>query len=333
MPLISIIIPVYNVQKYLKRCFDSVVNQTFKNFEVIVVDDGSTDSSLEICNKYAKSDSRFKIFHKSNGGLSDARNYGLRYAKGKFISFVDSDDWLQNDALEYLYELLVKTNADFSMAENRRCKRKSIYTNQINISEEIWDKSIFLKNLFKISTQINVQYAWAKLFKRELFENIRFPVGLTNEDVPTIFEIALSSDKIAYSNKIVYNYFFNENSITTQKFSEKRLDLLKIWDTIIEISQDKKCSSWVKKYALLNRYRANFGILTNLATSHLSLSEKKIFIERHDYILKDLRKEYIKLMKAKIPKSRKVLITLYCLNYNFSLTFIHLLVTSLRRRG
>lgn len=324
--MISVIVPVFNVENYLNRCIDSILNQTYKNFELIIVDDGSFDHSPSICDVYKNKDSRVKVIHKSNGGLSDARNSGLDIAKGKYIFFVDSDDWLEEDALEYLYILIKKYNADFAFAENNRSEIKRKIRQPKEIKENLWDQKTFLKKFFKINTQINVQYAWAKLYKKELFDNVRYPVGVTNEDIPSTFQIALSSRRIVHSNKIIYNYFYNNNSITTHKFSEERLDLLKVWDLVNEYAKYDQCNDWIRKNAKLCRYRANFGWLTNLALADIPLKKKQIFLNNNKKILNDFKQEYPTLMNAQLPISRKLLMSCYNLNYKFSLYMLHFLV-------
>lgn len=325
MAEISVIVPIFNMKNYLERCVNSILNQTFKSIEIILVDDGSTDNSSEICDRLSRRDSRIKVFHKKNGGLSDARNFGLKKSSSKLITFVDPDDWLEKDALGYLFELMKKYDADFVMGENRRVTKKTEINKEFYPREKLLNQEQFLRKFFKVGTQEDVQYAWAKLYKKRLFSNVNYPVGLTNEDVPTTFEIILNSNRIVYSNKIIYNYFFNKNSITTEKFSCKRLDLLKVWDLVVNSAISNCCDSWTIKNAKLNRYRANFGILTNLATSTLSLKEKFCFFNNHINIYTDFKKQYKELIDARIPLSRKFLMTCYYINYKFSLIMLHII--------
>lgn len=327
---ISIIIPVYNVERYLKRCIDSIQNQTFADIEILLIDDGSTDSSLDICKKIAKSDERIKVFHKKNGGLSDARNYGLDHATSNLIMFVDPDDWLEVDAIDYLYRLMNKYNTDFAMAENRRMTRYSKVKQPLSVNEFLLSQHDFLEKLFKINTQVNVQYAWAKLYNKKLFQNIRFPVGLTNEDVQTTFEIALNTTKIAYSTKIIYDYFINPNSITTQTFSNKRLDLITIWSNVVKRALTTN-NQWIIKNARINYYRSIFGVLTNLAMSTLTLKEKRAFLAKNGWLLKKFNSSYRVLLHSRIPISRKFMIVCYRMNFNFSLIIMSLIGKVIRR--
>ena len=170
--LISVIIPVYNVELYLRRCVDSVINQTYKLLEIILVDDGSTDSSGKICEEYSKTDNRIKVIHKTNGGLSDARNAGIEICKGDYITFVDSDDWIDPDLVKHLYDIIVKFNADISIG-----MYKKVYDNFIN------DKCI--KEFYNVYEYAGTKaleelyvhrsfgvHACGKLYKRNLFDTL-----------------------------------------------------------------------------------------------------------------------------------------------------------------
>lgn len=330
MAKISIIIPVYNVERYLKRCVDSIQNQTFADIEILLIDDGSTDLSLDVCKKIAKSDERIKVFHKENGGLSDARNYGLDHATSNLIMFVDPDDWLEVDAIDYLYRLMNKYNADFAMAENRRTTKYSKVKQQLSVNESLLSQHEFLEKLFKINTQVNVQYAWAKLYNKKLFQNVRFPVRLTNEDVQTTFEITLNTTRIAYSTKIIYNYFINPNSITTQIFSNKRLDLITIWLNVVKRALTTN-NQWIIQNARINYYRSIFGVLTNLAMSTLTLKEKRDFLAKNGWLLKKFNSSYGVLLRARIPMTRKFMIVCYRTNFDFSLIIMSLIGKLIRR--
>ena len=317
-PFISVIIPIYNVEKYLDRCMESVLNQTYKNLEVILVDDGSPDNSGKLADEWGKKDSRVTVFHKENGGLSDARNYALDKANGEYIVFVDSDDWLELDAINYLYELREKYDADFSIAENRRVTEISEAPEMDIADETLLSREEFLEWFFKIKTQINVQYAWAKLYKKELFSSVRYPVGMTDEDVPTTFAIACESKKIAYSNRVIYDYFVNENSITESKFGDRNFDLLRAWDLVIEIAEKKGCSSQIQAMAKMNRARADFGLLVNLAQSSNYKTDKIKYASEKKTLLKSLRSNFRLLMNSPIPKSRKITIIGFVVSYSFT---------------
>ena len=212
--LISIIIPIYNVEKYLNRCIESIVNQTYKNLEIILVDDGSPDNCPMMCDNWAKKDTRIIVIHKINGGLSDARNYGIEKSRGKYIAFVDSDDYIELHYIEYLYELLINNNADIAccghvntvddsvlFTENRFLNKTEIYT-----SYEICKKLL-------TTFPVNLVTAWGKLYKRELVILNPFPIGRICEDEATTYKYYYLSKKIVVGNMNLYAYFTNQNSI------------------------------------------------------------------------------------------------------------------------
>lgn len=308
MPAVSIIVPVYNVEKYLDRCIESIVGQTFRDFELILVDDGSPDQCPWMCDNWAIKDSRIKVIHKENGGLSSARNIGIQCATAPYICFVDSDDWITYDAIEYLYTLIDKYKADFVMANHMRVVGKMETRNvDTNICEEVLSNRQFLKLLFKDGTQENVQYAWAKLYKAELFESVRYVEGITLEDVPATFEITLQAKKIVKSSKNVYFYFYNKDSITGVQFNEKRFDLLKIWDIISEKAIEYHCDEWIVQMAKMNRQRADFGLLCNYAMALLPKEKQNQYWPKIRHVAKNFKNNIIVLLRANIPVSRKVL--------------------------
>lgn len=313
--LVSVIIPVYNVEKYLDRCLQSVVDQTFKNLEIILVDDGSTDSSGVICDNWEKVDNRISVYHKENGGLSSARNYGLDRCHGRYITYVDSDDWLPDLAIDYLYNLIKKYDVDFAYGANIRCSKKVKYSEK-NLEERILTRKQFLKKFFKDGTQENVQYAWAKIYKAELFKEVRYPEGLTMEDVPTMFNIAMRSKKIAASNRCVYYYFYNPNGITGTRFSERWFDLIEIWKIIQQQAQSDECDGWIKQQAEINYVRSKLGVLTNLALAKLTKEEKNKYKHYRKQLLRDLKKDRKIILAANIPISRKLLLCGFCVSYH-----------------
>ena len=239
-PLISVIVPVYNVEKYLSQCLESIINQTYTNLEIILVDDGSTDSSGVICEDYAKRDSRIKLYHKENGGLSDARNYGIERASGQYFTFIDSDDYITEYYVAYLLELAHRNEAQIAIGSHRVCYEsgKNSYKGldqelEITISPKETLEHILLDDGIDLS-------AWAKLYSAELFNEIRFPKGLAFEDTATTYKLIFLSNNIAYGGKAIYNYRIRSNSITTSGSFKKKIQL---------ISNTKKmCDDITSKY-------------------------------------------------------------------------------------
>lgn len=241
-PKISIIVPVYKVEKYLQKCVDSILNQTFKEFELILVNDGSTDRCIDICNKYSREDNRIKVIHKENGGLSSARNAGIEVAKGKYIAFVDSDDYINRNMYKILYENAIKTDADISM-----CNFKYVYEKDyVNINEDIKNDNYLIFNnieaLNQLYTSDNVQFvvAWNKLYKRNLFTHLRYDEGRIHEDEFIIHKLLYKNKKIVYTDLPLYYYFQRQGSITQCDFNLKKLDAVDAFKERVEFFRDKK---------------------------------------------------------------------------------------------
>lgn len=222
-PLISVIIPIYNVEKYLRRCVDSVLSQTYKNLEVWLVDDGSPDGCPAICDEYAERDNRVKVIHKRNGGLADARNVALDRATGDYIVCVDSDDYISTTHIEGLYKLIVDNNAD--VAVNTSCSFLEGTEPKLDKADSkvyTYDSLHAVETMFyqeKFDTS-----AWGKMYKLELFNDVRYPKGLLFEDLPTTYKLLLKAKKVAFQNIQSYYYFLRADSIEGAAFSPKKLD-------------------------------------------------------------------------------------------------------------
>lgn len=225
MEKISIIVPVYNVEDYIKECLDSLVAQTYKDIEIVIVDDGSKDGSIAICEEYAKRYDNIVIYTKENGGLSDARNYGIKVAKAPYLMFVDSDDTLTPDACEVLLKLLEEQNVDIAIGE---LYRKG--PNKVGTTVKMYEPVEALAEILR-ETSFSTS-ACAKLFKRELFEKVEFPKGMLFEDFGTVYKLFFEAKRIAYLEHDLYFYRVRENSITTQRFTTRKMDLFKIADEI-----------------------------------------------------------------------------------------------------
>lgn len=214
---ISVVIPVYNVEKYLDRCMRSVSDQTFSNLEIIIVNDGSTDSSLDICKKWHEKDSRVILVDKKNGGLSDARNAGIEIATGKYLFFVDSDDFIDVRSIELLYRNAVKYKADISIASFLRVADVLEEAPTISLSEKIsvYSRRDAMYALFDDSTKMDFTVAWGKLYKRELFDAIRYPFGRKYEDSSIAHLIYDRTECVVYNKTPLYFYSYRAGSITT----------------------------------------------------------------------------------------------------------------------
>ncbi len=227
-PLISVIIPVYKTGEYLEKCLQSVINQTYKNTQIILVDDGSPDKSGELCDKLAMNDSRIVVLHKENGGLSSARNEGLNIAKGDFVSFVDSDDYIDENMFNDLYLLLAEHNAQIAccgierVSENGHLNYFNPDVNEFFVAEQ---KEALKKLTF--NTHITNSLC-DKLFKANIFKDLRMTQGIIYEDHDVMHKCIMGAQRVVYTGKPYYKYFVNENSITGGSFSEKHFCFLPV---------------------------------------------------------------------------------------------------------
>ena len=224
-PLISVIVPIYNVEKYLARCVDSIVNQTYKNLEIILVDDGSPDRCPQMCDDYAKKDSRIKVVHKKNGGLSDARNAGMAVATGEYISFIDSDDYVSDDFFECLLDIMNKENSDIA-----ECSVVKFYEDNRfdEFSDDLSVKTYDTQDAMSALIAENQfhQHVWNKLYKTELVKDIPYAVGKLNEDEFWTYQVFGRANKVSKLNKTMYYYFQRNSSIMGVGYNIRRLDAL-----------------------------------------------------------------------------------------------------------
>lgn len=227
--LISIIVPIYNVEKYLRQCLDSVLNQTYQNFECLLINDGSPDNSAGICKEYVDKDARFHYFEKENGGLASARNLGIKYSKGKYITFIDSDDWVDLDYLEVLHSKIKEYNTDFVISSYKKfdmdedCFYLHIWDQ--DYYEKIWTSQELLSQLPNLENYDgSYTVSWGKLFKRSLFDEILFNEQRKfGEDFECSFKLYLSMTSCLYIHKALYNYRLHSESMLGQVVTERQL--------------------------------------------------------------------------------------------------------------
>lgn len=217
---ISVIVPIYKVEDYLHRCVDSIINQTYTNLEIILVDDGSPDDCPMICDEYAEKDNRIRVVHKKNGGLSDARNAGIDIATGEYIMFIDSDDFVDIEMMESMMKNMIDNNVDMVV-----CNIKYVYEDRevvkYNQADRILDRYEAMEEYLKDGVVQAV--AWNKLYKKSLINDMRYKVGKTNEDEFFTYKVVDKTDKIYYNSRSFYNYIQRDSSIMG-KYSIKRLD-------------------------------------------------------------------------------------------------------------
>ena len=223
--LISVIIPVYNVEAYLARCLDSILAQTYTNLEILIIDDGSTDNSGTLCDEYAQKDSRIRVIHQENQGLAEVRNIGLREAKGEYIQFVDSDDWIDPETIETCYRLSKEYGAD--IVKFGGVREFSDGRQKHNISRE--HEPLLMPVNEALSLYFFADYvgtgSCSKLFKSGLFEGITFPKGRISEDIYAVCKVIARAEKFLVISNKFYHYFARSSSITHRPFSEQSYDV------------------------------------------------------------------------------------------------------------
>lgn len=215
MDLVSVVIPVFNVEKYLERCIESVLKQTYMNIEVILVDDGSLDKSGDICDQLAKNDQRISVYHKANGGLSDARNYGVKKANGQYITFIDSDDYIAPNYIAYLYELLQKYDADIScccMVKTEDDHAEYRANTELPVEQQMTGYEASQALMGKLYMVLVM--AWGKLYRSEIVKKFFFPIGKKHEDEATTYQYYYESKRVVVGNQCLYAYYQNAMSIT-----------------------------------------------------------------------------------------------------------------------
>lgn len=254
MKKISIIVPVYNVKEYLEQCIDSLINQTYKNLEIIIVDDGSTDGSYELCEELKKRDDRIILYHKLNGGLSDARNFGLERTTGSYIGFVDSDDWVSVFMYEELINMIDKYQADIACCGRYICRNGKKYK-KFTAKETCYTSKEALREIL-LTREIDVAM-WDKLFRSELFRTIRFPVGENNEDIAIFYKLIGNSKLIVHTGSIGYYYRKRQGSITHSAYSSHKAKVLQKHLNELEKYVSKnfpELGSSYRRYLAMNNY-------------------------------------------------------------------------------
>lgn len=304
--LISVIVPVYNVEQYLEKCVNSIINQTYKNLEIILVDDGATDSSGNMCDELAKSDNRIKVYHKENGGLSDARNYGVERATGDYIGFVDSDDYIDSEMYEKLYEAIKKENVDVA-----ECSLKVIYPGKIELFTDekyykVLGKTEYLEEYLTIKKIFGS--VWTKLIKSDVAKKLVFPKGKLYEDTYYAYDLIEKVDRYVIMNNPYYNYLMRENSITNAKFNPRILDLIEIVEKFHKTTYENYPG--LKEAADCRKMYAYFSVLNSIL-----LEENYRDNEYYSEILNYFKRNYISLLKNKyINYNRKLSVILIKLN-------------------
>ena len=317
MDKISIIVPIYNIEEYLEKCVKSIQKQTYKNIEILLVDDGSKDNCASMCDNMALKDERIKVIHKKNGGLSSARNEGIKHATGKYICFVDGDDFIREDYCEVLYNALVETKSDVSAVSYKEIKNSKtrIYNSAARSKKEFDDKlTLYNRNetIIQFLHWKNFRIAWNKLYKASILKDVWFKEGTTFEDMFFNYKVLSKCKKVAYVNSPCYCYIRRDGSISTT-YSEKNLN--DFADAILDVYYGVK-----EKYPRLAKHNhyALLQWLTSLSLKYMSANEKYPKVIKKSNIIFNELNEYIEkndmAFLQMLSKWEKA--CLYSINYN-----------------
>lgn len=289
--LISVILPIYKVEKYIKKCIESVINQTYTKLEIILVDDGSPDKCGDICNEYSKKDTRIKVIHKENGGLSDARNAGIKEATGKYIAFIDPDDYVDSNYIKILYENIINTDSDISICFFKEVSEDNNILNKETITNNVtsFNRRETFNNLYIDKYALNTVVAWNKLYKIELWKDIVYPKDKIHEDEFVIHKLIQKCNKVVYTDAVLYYYVQHNNSITSSGYNEKTFDKFEAFEQRAE-------------FFLKNGYRD----LYEKCLYSLCLSNRMVYISTNN-----------KNLKGKLNKQFKNISRIY-INGNFN---------------
>ena len=233
--LVSIIVPIYNTEKYLTRCINSIIEQSYENLEIILVNDGSTDESKIVCERYLNLDTRIRLINKTNGGLSDSRNFGIEASNGNFLCFIDSDDFIHKNFIEYQLNVVKKNNLDICFCYREKGRKNQF--SEKNIYNENSYEIINKKNLFDKYYSFSYS-ACTGIFSRNIIADVRFPLGILHEDQATIYKFILNSNSIGITRNKLYYVYLSPGSITRSEYTLKRTDEVRELKKKIEFLYD-----------------------------------------------------------------------------------------------
>lgn len=307
--LISVIIPVYKVECYLSKCVESIINQTYKNIEIILVDDGSPDNCGRICDEYALKDNRIKVIHTKNGGVSSARNAGIDASTGSFITFVDSDDYISQNYIETLYKNLTETNSEISVVDHTEIFDGNEFSKDVSAGViTVFSQHDFIVQLLNKAI---ICSCWGKLYKRDLFDDIRFPLGRVNaEDAWVLYKLCFKSSRIVYDDTISYYYLIREGSAVQKNFDiEMYISNTEINDEIMNYCE--------KLYPdLLSLIKADrLSICFKMLYRIMCADNRVEFYEQEKEMICKIKKHSVGLLRDKsISKNLKIKIISFSIN-------------------
>lgn len=297
VPNISVIIPIYNAGKYVEKCLESITHQTYQDIEIIIVNDGSTDNSREICERYARKDNRITLINTENRGAGSARNTGIEKAKGKYISFIDSDDYICNDYYERLYSMIQKSGADIAVGRYQRISEHETmhFVNTGEVQEYTSIQELLILYGEDEDKYVNAVLVTNKLFNRELFgDDIRYPLHRIIDDEFIIYKLIDRSKKIVCTDDVMYAYVQSDSSVMRANFKEKRVyDTIDAYDEVYEFFKDKNQEELIEK--ILIRY---LGYCVELAQK----TSKSDYIEDKTKIYQYLNDKFTEKSQVAINK-------------------------------
>lgn len=307
MPKISIIVPAYNVEKYIEKSMSYIQNQTYGDFEVVIIDDGSDDKTGMICDNLAQKDSRFKVYHKSNGGVSAARNFGLEHITGTYMTFVDSDDWITEDYLQYLYDLItLQPDIDIAMTVGAEVSEDDLPVNIAETEHNIIsaENAVRLMLLRKTYRHAN----WGKLYKTSVWKNVRFSENVIYDDYDTTYRVFANAKKVICGNSVKYSYVQRKGSLMHANCSEKTLTVLDVADNITDFL--------VKEWPESKVEALDMQIATYLKNMQAILNDGfDKFPAYQERIMQMVKSNAVIMLKSScVPRNDKIKIIALCLS-------------------
>ncbi len=313
MPEITVIVPAYNVENYIEKSMNCLIKQSFQDFEVIIIDDGSSDKTGAICDKISEKDPRFKVYHKNNEGVSAARNDGLNHAKGNYITFIDSDDWVTEDYLEYLFELIkLDERAEISMTVGKAVNENEEPVNIAETKREVLQTSDAVKRMLVRDYYRHAN--WGKLYKKNVWHNVRFSKDVIYDDYDTTYRAFANSTLVICGNAVKYSYVQRNGSLMHACCSNKTLSVLDVADNIT----DFMIKIWPEnaiyaKDLMIATYLKNMQAILNSGMDRFPVHQKRI--------ITTVRKNAKELLLAKeTPKNDKIKIIAILLSKRIFIT-------------
>lgn len=316
-PLLSIIVPIYNVEDYLEQCIDSIVRQTYNNLEIILVDDGSTDSSGLLCDNYQKKDSRIQVIHKRNEGVSVARNVGLQYATGELLGFVDSDDYLESSMYSELWTNMIHANSDLACCAYKRIAKNEIYDFSTGEIKELSGLEMLEGMVIGLKGCIISPSVGNRLYKKNIFGNLLFPEARIFEDKFVSTEVLLRANKVIYLNKALYNYRVRDGSLTQRDMSDSDINDFVFMMNYQNVIVKKYLTIKTFKKAIFIYYCILLGLFSKVRTKN-TRGDSRVLLKKELIKCKKIVRNSIKMIDN-IPKRDKYY--LYISTYSIMLYF------------